>query len=275
NVVNSQSDVAKREQEIRNMSLVYKEIEDEILPPLRRVEIKVNCFEPKKTDEQIAMYATSDAKMLDNKELLYAATLTEDTDTKLRIYQTATTQFPNDWRGYNNAAYYELQANNLGEAAVHLNKADQIEPNNMAVTNNLGALSSKKGDYKNAAVQYNKAKNLGADVNYNMGITLLAAGKYDQAISMMGSKKCNSNVALAQIMTEKYDEANASLKCAPESAHNYYLMAVAHSRKGNVDMMMENLQKAFEQDATLKAKAAEDREFIKYFSNPEFINLVK
>ncbi|GAB1405989.1 hypothetical protein MASR1M74_31710 [Lentimicrobium sp.] len=92
---------------------------------------------------------------------------------------------------------------------------------------------------------------------------------------MMGSKKCNSNVALAQIMTEKYDEANASLKCAPESAHNYYLMAVAHSRKGNVDMMMENLQKAFEQDATLKAKAAEDREFIKYFSNPEFINLVK
>lgn len=275
NVVNSQSDVSKREQEIRNMSLVYKEIEDEILPPLRRVEIKVNCFEPKKTDEQIANYATSDPAQLDDKELLYAATLTEDPDTKLRIYQTATTRYPNDWRGYNNAAYYELLSNNLGEAAVHLNKADQIEPNNKAIVNNLGALASKKGDYKNAAIEYNKAKNLGADVNYNMGITLLAAGKYDQAITMMGSKKCNSNVALAQIMTERYDEANASLKCAPESAHNYYLMAVAHSRKGNVDLMMENLQKAFEQDPTLKARAAEDREFIKYFSNPEFVNLVK
>ena len=52
NVVNSQSDVAKREQEIRNMAIVYKEIEDDILPPLRRVEIKVNCLEPKKTAEK-------------------------------------------------------------------------------------------------------------------------------------------------------------------------------------------------------------------------------
>ena len=85
NVVNSQSDVSKREQEIRNMALVYKEIEDDILPPLRRVEIKVNCFEPKKTDAEIASLAVSDPSKLDDKELLYAATLTNDQDTKLRI----------------------------------------------------------------------------------------------------------------------------------------------------------------------------------------------
>lgn len=275
NVVNSQSDVTKREQEIRNMSIVYKEIEDEILPPLRRAVITVNCFEPKKTDEEIAAFATSDPSKLDNKELLYAATLTNDNDTKLRIYKSATTQFANDWRGFNNAAVVELESNQLGEAASHLNKADQLEPNNMAVVNNLGALASKKNDYKAAAIQYNKAKTLGADVSYNLGITQLAAGKYDQALSLMGSKKCNTNVGLAQIMTGKFNEASTTLKCAPESGHNYYLMAVAGARSNNIPMMVENLTKAIEKDPSLKAQAAEDREFIKFFQNAEFMNLVK
>ena len=275
NVVNSQSDVTKREQEIRNMSVVYKEIEDEILPPLRRAVISVNCFEPKKTDEQIANLATSDPSQLNDKELLYAATLTEDNATKLRIYKSATTQNANDWRGFNNAAVIELEENQLGEAASHLNKADQLEPNNKAVVNNLGALSSKKNDYKAAAVQYNKAKTLGADVSYNLGITQLAAGKYDQALSMMGNKKCNTNVGLAQIMTGKYNDAATTLKCAPESAHNYYLMAVAGARSNNVPMMVENLKKAIEKDPSLKTQAAEDREFIKYFQSPDFMGLVK
>lgn len=275
NVVNSQSDVTKREQEIRNMSLVYREIEEDVLPPLRRVVIAVNCFEPKKTDEEIATLATSDPSKLNDKELLYAATLTNDNETKLRIYKNATTQFANDWRGFNNAAVIELQGNQLGEAASHLNKADQLEPNNKAVVNNLGALASKKADYKGAVVQYNKAKTLGADVNYNLGITQLAAGKYDSALGMMGSKKCNSNVALAQILTGKYSEAATSLKCAPESGHNYYLLAVAGARSGDVKMLTENLAKAIEKDPSLKATAAEDREFIKFFANPEFANLVK
>ena len=275
NVVNSQSDVTKREQEIRNMSLVYREIEEDVLPPLRRAVIAVNCFEPKKTDEEIATLATSDPSKLDDKELLYAATLTNDNETKLRIYKNATTQFANDWRGFNNAAVIELQENQLGEAASHLNKADQLEPNNKAVVNNLGALASKKADYKGAVVQYNKAKTLGADVNYNLGITQLAAGKYDSALGMMGSKKCNSNVALAQILTGKYSEAATSLKCAPESGHNYYLLAVAGARSNDVKMLTENLAKAIEKDPSLKATAAEDREFIKFFANPEFANLVK
>ena len=275
NVVNSQSDVSKREQEIRNMALVYKEIEDDILPPLRRVEIKVNCFEPKKTDAEIASLAVSDPSKLDDKELLYAATLTNDQDTKLRIYKSAASQFPNNYKGYNNAAVIEMEKGQLGEAASHLAKADQIEPNNKAVVNNLGALSSKKGDYKNAATQYGKAKSLGADVNYNMGITELAKNNYDKALGMFSGKKCNSNVALAQIMTGKYTEANNSLKCAPESGHNFYLLAVTASRNADVKGVIDNLTKAFAKDPSLKAQAAEDREFIKLFKNPEFMNIVK
>lgn len=275
NVVNSQSDVTKREQEIRNMAVVYKEIEDEILPPLRRVEIKVNCFEPKKTDQEIANLATSDPSKLDNKEILYAATLTEDLNTKARIYQNATAQFPNDWKSHNNLAVVNMWNNKLGEAASSLGKAEQLEPNNGMIINNMGALESKKGNYKNAATIYGKAKNLGIDVNYNLGITQLAQSKYDQALSLMSGRKCNTNVALAQIMTNKVSEATNTLKCAPESAHNFYMMAVAGARQGDVRMVTENLKKAIAIDPALKAQAAEDREFIKLFTNPDFAAVVK
>lgn len=275
NVVNSQSDVTKREQEIRNMAVVYREIEEEILPPLRRVEIKVNCFEPKKTDEEIANLATSDPAKLSNAEILYAATLTEDLNTKERVYQNATTQFPNDWKGFNNLAVIRMWNDKLGEAASSINKAEQIEPNNGMILNNKGALESKKGNYKDAAVIYGKAKNLGVDVNYNLGITQLAQSRYDQALSLMSGRKCNTNVALAQIMTNKINEATNTLKCAPESAHNYYMMAVAGARNGDVNMVTTNLSKAIAIDPTLKTQAAEDREFIKLFTNPDFMAVVK
>lgn len=275
NVVNSQSDVTRREQEIRNMAVVYREIEEEILPPLRRVVIRVNCFEPKKTDEEIANFATSEPSRLNDKELLYAATLTEDVNTKIRIYQNAVNQFPNDWRGYNNLAVAYLLNNQLGEAASQLNRAEQMEPNNGIILNNQGALESKKGNFRNAATIYNKAKNLGVDVNYNLGITQLAISRYDQALSLMGNRKCNSNVALAQIMTNRINEANATLKCAPENAHNYYMMAVAGARSNDIRMVTENLRKSIAIDATMKTRAAEDREFIKLFNNDEFKAVVQ
>lgn len=275
NVVNAQTDVTRREQEIRNMAVIYREIEEDILPPLRRVEIKVNCFEPKKTDEEIATLATRDPSKLNDKELLYAATLTQDMNTKARIYQNATAQFPNDWRGFNNMAVVQMWNNQLGESASSLEKAAQLEPNNGIVLNNQGALESKRGNYKNAATIYGKAKNLGVDVNYNLGITQLAQSRYDQALSLMSGRKCNTNVALAQIMTNKYSEAANTLKCAPESAHNYYMMAVAGARNGDVNMITTNLSKAISLDPALKTQAAEDREFIKYFQNPEFMTIVK
>ncbi len=275
NVVNSQPDVTRREQEIRNMAVVYREIEEDILPPLRRVEIKVNCFEPKKTDEEIANLATSDPAQLNEAELLYAATLTEDLNTKARIYKNSTTRFPNDWRGFNNLAVINMWNNQLGDAASNIGKADQLEPNNGAIVNNLGALESKRENYAAAINHYNKAKNLGVDVNYNLGIAQLARSNYDQALSLMGNRKCNTNVALAQIMTNRLDEANATMQCAPESAHNYYMMAVAGARKGDINAVVNNLQKAIAIDPAVKAQAADDREFVKFFTNDQFLSLVR
>jgi tetratricopeptide (TPR) repeat protein len=275
NVVNSQSELSKREQEIRNMTIVYKEIEETILPPLRRVEIAVYCFEPKRTDEKIAMLASTSPDSLSNAELLYAATLTQNNAAKEAIYKSAASLFPNDWKAQNNAGYSELENGNIAQAAGYLNKANSLEPNNVTILNNLGALESKKGDRRKAEGYYSQAQKLGANENYNMGIIALGNGDYAKASGLFGTKKPTTNVALTQMMLGNNSAAVGTLKEAPSSPLSDYLMAVAGARTNDKNMMLDNLKKAITGDATFKIQASQDREFIKYFADPEFISLVK
>ncbi len=46
-----------------------------------------------------------------------AATLTDDMAAKLKIYQTAKTQFAKDWRGPNNAGYILMLQNKISDAS--------------------------------------------------------------------------------------------------------------------------------------------------------------
>jgi tetratricopeptide (TPR) repeat protein/outer membrane protein OmpA-like peptidoglycan-associated protein len=275
NVVNSQTDLSKREQEIRNMTIVYKEIETDILPPLRRVEIAVNCFEPRRTDEQIAMLAATHPDSLECDELLYAATLTNDKTAKEKIYKSAASLCPNDWKAQNNNAYMELENGNNAKAIAYLEKANSLEPNNAAVLCNLGVLEARRGDNKKAEAYYSQAQKLGASTSYNQGILDLAKCDYSKALSMFGSKKSNENVALAQMMAGDNTSAISTLKNAPKSALNSYLMAIVGARTNDKTMMLDNLTKAIVEDPAYKAQAAEDREFIKYFTDTEFLGIVK
>lgn len=275
NVVHSQPNVTKREEEIRNMTLVYKEIADVILPSLRKAVLKVNCFEPKRTAEEIARLAVTNPEELTDKELLYAGTLTEDLDTKLKIYKSYMTLYPNDWKGYNNAAWVQLTNWELEDAATFLAKADELAPNNPMVVNNLGTLASKEKDYDKAAGFYNDAKKLGAPVGYNLGIVSIINGDYDKALSLFGSKKCNFNVALAKMLTGNTNGAKTDLDCAEENAKVNYLKAIIGARTDNARMVYDNLAKTIAVKEKCKAHIAEDREFVNYFNEEEFQNLVK
>lgn len=275
NVVRSQKDLTQREQEIRNMTVIYKEIEDDILPPLRRSEITVHSYEPKKTDEEIARLATAAPDSLDLKELIYAAELTKDLSTKLEIYKTVTQKYPTDWKGYANLGWAELELGNLEAAGKNLDKANTLSPNNPIVLNNLGALAAKKGDFAAAKTFFAQAKGKGVNVNYNSGILQIQDGDYKAALSSFGDKKCNYNVALAQVLSNQLTDAATTLKCSPENANVFYLMAVVGARQANSSMVYENLKKAIAADASMKAEAAQDREFLKFFNNAEFAAIVK
>lgn len=275
NVVNSQPDPAKREQEIRNMTVIYKEIEDELLPPLRRAEIAVNCVEPSLSDEEIAQYATSAPDSLTINELLYAATLTDDAKAQLNIYKTAINQFPNDWRGYNNAGYACVELGDISAASGYFAKAKSIAGDNGIILNNNGVIASKNKDFGTAKAEYLAAQKQGVDVSYNMGIVKVAEGNYNGAINSFSSKKCDYNLALAHTLAGNYNAATSTLNCAEKTAEVYYLQSIIGSRTGNDNMVFENLKKAIGMDAAYAATAKEDREFLKYYSNPQFVEIVK
>jgi hypothetical protein len=52
-------------------------------------------------------------------------------------------------------------------------------------------------------------------------------------------------------------------------------MAILGSRTANTAMLFDNLGKAIQMDSKYKAEAKMDREFIKYFSDPNFTKLVQ
>ncbi|MCL2413059.1 MAG: hypothetical protein FWC98_02865 [Bacteroidales bacterium] len=107
-VIETNTDRARREQEMRNMVVVYPELEQVILPPLRRTEIVVEMVVPARTNEEIAELAVSNPSVLSVEELLFAATLTPDRAVQMQIFVSATQIFPNDWRGFNNIAMLQI-----------------------------------------------------------------------------------------------------------------------------------------------------------------------
>ncbi|MEZ5145642.1 MAG: hypothetical protein R2759_00770 [Bacteroidales bacterium] len=170
NVVNSQSDVSKREQEMRNMTVIYKEVADKILPPLRRAEIKVSCYEPKRTDEEIAQLAVTSPDSLTYVELLHAATLTEDHQAKYNIYRASFSNPNRDWKAYNNAAVEAVEMDMISDASNLLMQAEKLSKNNGMIENNMGVVASHTGDYAKAEEHFLNAQKNGEDVSYNLGV---------------------------------------------------------------------------------------------------------
>ena len=275
NVINSQIDVNKKEQEIRDMSLVYKEIENNILPELRRGEIIINCFEPKKTDEEIAELSTTNPEALDIYELLYSATLTKDLNIKNKIYKAAATLNPKCWKAYNNAGIINLKLGNNAEAEKYLSKANKIAPNNAKIINNLGCLALSNKNFKKAESYFLNAKKLGVNENMNLGIIAIRKANYNKAVNLLKDNECTYNLALAQLLNGNNSKAAQTLKCAPENAETFYLLAVVGARTNNESMLLENLKKAVDANNSLKEIAGEDREFINYFDNAEFQKIIK
>lgn len=275
NVVRSQQDLVQREQEIRNMALVYEEVEENILPPLRRTNIKVNSFEPKFTDAQISEYSLNDAEKLDSKEMLYAATLTDNLDEQISIYKKTIEMFPKCVKAYNNIAYTYITKGEYSKAEKMLNKAIELKSDCAIAINNLGIVAGINGDFAKAEKLFTKAQKLGVDENYNLAVINITKGEYDKALSLFAGKTCDYNVALTYVVTGDFEKAEKALKCAPESAAKYYLAAIIHSHLGETDGMYKHLIKAIKADAKYKTILKSDKEFAKYANTPDFINLLK
>ena len=272
-VLSMYQDPAQREQEIKNISSVYKTLADEILPQLRRSRLTLNYEIIGKSDEEIAKLTSSNPSELNVEELLYAATLTNDPAKQEAIYTQATKQFPNDYRAFNNLGKLAYQAGNVDKAESYFKKAASVNAS-PEVNMNLGLISLIKGDKAAAETYFGKAAGT-KELGESMGNLYIAQGQYERAVNSFGDSKTNS-AALAQILAKDYNKAKNTLANVERSdAYTDYLMAVLGARTNNSSMVTSSLKSAVAKDSSLAKKAATDLEFAKYFTNADFMSIAK
>ena len=246
NIVRNQNDPQKREEAIRDMAEIYDALEEDVLPKLRKATITLRAFEPKKTDDEISALAIENPAALDNNELLFAAELTDD---DMTIYTRATTQFPNDYRSFNNIAALHIKNGNLAEAKKWLTKANTISTNESPVLENYGIIAAWEGNIDKAQTLYDQ----GNASAFNQGILDIRQGDYKGAVKRLNGNSYNAT--LAKIMSGN----NVVTTTTSASAH--YLNAVSSARSGKNELALEYLNKAFQLDPNLKSEAKKDIEF--------------
>ncbi|MBX2949577.1 MAG: hypothetical protein KF704_09900 [Crocinitomicaceae bacterium] len=261
-VLEMYKDPVKREEEMRAMGKTFTQLDKDIFPLLRRSEIYVVYDLTGYSDEELKAISVSNPDSLKLEELLFTATLTNDLNEKLRLYQVAAKNFPQDHRAFNNigAVYYEQ--NKLGEAKAQFEKANGMKDNAIA-KNNLGAIAGVQGDRAKAKQLFGQANGAGAQVNYNKGILDIQDGKYASAVSNFGSE-ATFNKALAQLLNGDNAGATKTIDGSDdaESAQGYYLKAIAAKRDKKDAEATSNISKAAAKDASFGERATRDREFV-------------
>lgn len=264
-------DKNKREEEIKNLAATFEEVEERILPTLRRSEITVKGEMTSFSDEKIKEFAKSSPDTLSVEELLYAATMTNDLDEKMNIYKSFSQIHTQDWRGPNNVGYIYVMQNNMEAAKKEFDKANSLSPNNPVINNNLGVYERANGNNDKAMEYYAAANGAGAAVGNNIGYLYLKSGDYVSATSNYGGVK-TYNAALAQTLNKDYATALRTLDASPDAntAEGLYLKAIIGARMDDQNLAMSNLKSAIAKDMAMKARAKSDAEFSKYNDNSEF-----
>ena len=273
-VLSMYSDPEEREAQIKNLSAVYGTIAEEILTALRRSRLILTTDLIGKSDDEIREIAKKDASQLSVEELLYAATLTEDKAEKLAIYKQAADQY-NDYRAWNSMGQIYFSNGDIAEARRCYSKALEIQPNDPDVNYNAGVAAIADGDLAKAEEYLGKAAGTKANLNAALGTLYTAKGDYNAAKKAYGETASN-NAAVQQILDEDYAGAAKTLANVKEpNATTAYLKAIVGARTNDKAAVYENLKSAIAQDASLKARAAQDIEFAKFAEDAEFQAIVK
>ena len=262
-VLSMYKDPAEREQQIRNMSVVYDELAKGILPELRRARLIANYDVIGRSDEQIQEQFQADARQLSVEEVLYGAALQQDNTQKKVWYEKAAALYTNDARAYNNLANLAYQSGDAQTAASYLQKAKSINPQSAEVATNEALLALAEG--KVAEAEALIARGTGAS-SYSevLGNLNLAKGNYAAAAANLAGVNTNS-AALAQILNKDYAAAAKTLAAvANADAYTSYLKAILGARQGDANAVVSGLQSAIQQNPALAQRAARDLEFAKY-----------
>lgn len=257
-VLSMYQDPQEREQQIKNISVAFRELADGILPELRRARMTINYEVIGRDDEQIFAQYKQDATKLSIEELIYAASIASTDAEKEDILKTTARLYANDGRAYNNLGVLALQQGKTEEAKRYFQQAQAVQQL-PETTANLGLIALQEGDLQQAEDLI--AKSAGASgLSEALGNLHLAQGNYALAQQDFGYSASNS-AALAQLLNKDYATAQQTLKNVKQpNAMTDYLAAIVQARQGNNDAAASFLRSALQKDSSLKAYADKDLE---------------
>ena len=262
-VLSMYKDPEEREREIRNLSSVFNELADQILPQLRYSRIQATINVIGKSDEELINIYNTDPQKLSVDEILYIATLTDDNTRKMEIYKKAADLYPSDYRTFNNLGATQYKAGDYKNAQQNFNRASQLNPQSKESAMNKGLIYMLDGNW----TQANESLGTAAGIPENqdaLGVYYLQQGDVAKAKVAFGDAKSN-NAALAQILSGDYTAARNTLSAiAQPDATTYYLTAILGARTDNSNMVISNLREAVKLDPQLLTRARKDLEFKNY-----------
>ena len=272
-VLSMYPDPEDREREIRNLSHVFTQLADEILPELRRSRLNANVRIIGKSDDELKMFMAQRPGRLTIEEILYTATLYDNAKDQMNAYQQAVQLYPKDYRAYNNIGTLYLAQGNYEQAASYFAKAQKIQPN-AASNMNEALLALDRGNLAEAQRLMGSAVEV-PEAGQGIGLLQMHEGKYADAIRSFGNTPSNT-LAIAQIMQGQYADATRTLAAiAQPNGETAYLKAVVAARTNDLQGLISNLRSAIAQDSSYALRAQRDLEFAAFSQTPEFVALVK
>ncbi len=273
-VLSMYDDPAEREAQIKNISSVYKELADEILPKLRRARITLNYQLIGRSDSEIKEQYEADPKELSIEEILYSSMLTDDQKKVEEIFNTAIKIYPADHRAYNNLGVMAYNRGDYSTAANYFAKAGNADNSAPEVKINLGYLALMQGNTAEAETNITTGANAKAG-DEALGNLYIAQGLYGPAVSQFGDSKTNS-AALAQLLNKDYSKARYTIeKIEKPDATTHYIKAVIGARTQNTSLVYDGLKEAIKLNPVFAQKAANDLEFRKYAQDKTFQSIIK
>lgn len=265
-VLSLYEDPEQREQQIKNMSEIYTDIKEGIMPELRRARLIVNYDVIGRSDEQIIDQFKQDAGKLSIEELLYGGGMLMTSPADREAWYSKTTQvYPSDYRAFNNLAKLAYEKGDIAKAKQYLQQALSINNNAPEANTNMALIALTENRVQDAEMAL--AKGSGSDIfNSMMGALNVAKGNYVQAASNLHDTKSNV-AALAQILNKDYVSARNTLDGVEKAdATTSYLKAIVGARIGDATLLSSSLRDAITKDPTLAKRALKDYEFDKYAS---------
>lgn len=236
---------AERENEIKNLSSVFKTLKSTVLPTLRRAQIVNSADITGKTDaEMTELVKAGKAAEMTAEELLHIAEVNaEVAEAALK----ACAEKYNDARAYNNLGIVYAEQGDFAAAQKAFEASAKAGNTSAELNNNLALINLAQGNTAKAA-EYVKAASA-----ETKALAAAAQGDYTAAANTLKGQ----NAAIANIQNGNYNAALNNL-AGDNSAKADYLRAIIYNKQGNVAEAKAKLNAAIAKDSALAAKAAKD-----------------